>query len=697
MSPAVAERPKATRRKRDESVITEAPQLQLLDPVTLYAFQVVDHPGARLRTGWTDESSPSFAAAASVVRSWPDFAAVAQTITGWPDRPCHELAGRAVVLACQRHFRDLDRQRTATFPYYFHLPSAQNIIDFFPAFLTLEGGRAFVLPPWLQFSYGTIYGWKCWDGAADAVSARWPAAAVDPEHLKRANYRRFIHGFFETSKGSGKTPSAGGLALYGAGYDDEPHAEIYTTGFDKGQAAIILNDAIRMATNSPDDAFLSEYIVDKYNIAHPQSGSFIRAMSSQHRSKSGPRPHYILSDEIHEHRDGTVVTKAESGFKNRVQPFGLKYTNSGESQTSYCWQLHQKSLNVLDAMVVDEQWFAYVCHLDPCQQCYDDGYRQPRDGCADCDDWTNSAVWPKIAPALGIVIQPKYLQDALDAAMSLPSEYSLKRRLNFCIWTQTHKVWISGEKWKACERPNVSADNVKMVPAALGLDPASVLDLASAVVALRFDDPPELAAKAEKVEIEGQDEHGNQVKLAFTLNFHVELVPFFWMPRDTQIDRVKNDRIPFDVWERAKKIFTTPGPAIDHHAIYSFIIDDLWKRYHIQKLGMDENHGRFLFMKLRDEGKLGDQIVSVGQGKKLSEAFKFMEILVAHKRLRHDGNPCLAWCFANAEPQRDRLQALWMEKPEDKKRIDGVIASAMAIHQLMALPSKKKSIGVFAV
>jgi phage terminase large subunit-like protein len=101
---------------------------------------------------------------------------------------------------------------------------------------------------------------------------------------------------------------------------------------------------------------------------------------------------------------------------------------------------------------------------------------------------------------------------------------------------------------------------------------------------------------------------------------------------------------------------------------------------------------------LRDDGRLGDKIVSVGQGKRLSEAFKFMEILVAHRRLRHNGHPVLSWCIANAEPQHDRLGALWIEKPSETKRIDGAVAAAMALKELMALPvRRKRSVDVMVV
>jgi len=587
------------------------------------------------------------------------------------------LAGRAVRLMCQRHLDDLTHQRTKAFPYAFDVAAAQHIIDFFPMFLTLESGDPFVLPPWLQFSYGAIYGWK---------------RTSDQE-------RRFQYGFFETSKGSGKTPSGGGIGLYGMIFDNEAYAEIYSAGYDERQASIMLNDAIRMAEQSPDLRGMLE--INKYNIANPENGSFFRAVSKEPRGKSGPRPYYVLADEIHEHLDGRVLNRLLAGFKGRTQPLALLYTNSGSDKTSICWEYHQKSIAVLEGAEPDEQWFAYVCQLDPCDACYAEGYRQPKDGCSDCDTWTDPTVWPKIAPALGIVIQPKYLQDAIALARSIPSEFSERRRLNFCLWTESHQVWIPSDRWDACRVESVHEANPELLPCAAGLDPSSVLDLSSLVVALRIDDPPDQRHQAEQVEIQGLDEHGQQVRLAYRLDFHVELIPYFWLPAETLQARVQAERIPYDVWARTPSretpyLFTTPGPAIDHNAIYDFVIKDAVPRFKIQRLGMDENSGRFLFMKIRDEGRMGDRIVSVGQAKKLSEAFKFIEILIAHRRLRHNGHPVLGWCVANAEPKRDRIGALWIEKPSEVKRIDGAVASAMAIKELMALPAtRKRSKGAF--
>lgn len=582
------------------------------------------------------------------------------------------VAGRAVRLACDRHLRDMGRQGTKGFPYVFSAPAAQDIIDFFPTFLSLETQEAFYLTPWQQFSYGSLFGWQ---RADDGM-------------------RRFQIAYIETGKGSGKTPSLAGVGIYGLVCDNEQSAEIYSAAFDTEQASILLRDAIRMARAHPD--LEAELDVGKYNIAHPATNSFFRALSSEHRSKSGPRPHIVLIDELHEHRDGTVVNKMRAGFKFRRQPLLIEITNSGHDRTSICWQHHIHSLNVLEGTVVDDQWFAYVCQLDPCDACFAEGYRQPKDGCEACDDWTDPTVWQKANPSLGVTIQRPYLQSQVDRAVAMPEDQAMVKRLNFCLWTESHQIWIPSNRWDACAVPTVADSNPTGRPCAAGMDLADLDDLSAVAIAVRFDDAPSEVAP-EVVTIEGMDDAGQPAVINVTLNFSVELSGYAWIPEETLLERVTKERVPFDVWRDQQKIFVTPGPVIDHQAIYDFIAHDVMKRFKIQRLGYDLSGASMLATKLRDEARLGDKIVAVGQAKKLSEAYKLINALVRTRRLRHDGHPVLAWCVANAEPKRDRLNAIWIEKAGPTKRIDLAVAAAMAIHQLMLLPAARKKFVGFLV
>lgn len=574
--------------------------------------------------------------------------------------------GRAVRLAAERHERDLVRQRTDAFPFWFDAAAAQHVIDFFPTFLTLENGQAFTLTPWLQFCWGSIFGWK----------------------RLSDNGRRFQIAYIETGKGSGKTPSLAGVGLYVLTCEDEPSAEIYSAAFDRGQASIVVNDAIRMANAS--EELLSVLDVSKYNLANLGTNSFFRAVSSEHRSKSGPRPHLVLVDELHEHRDGTVVTKMREGFKGRRQPLLLEITNSGHDRTSICWTHHQHSLDVLEGHTVDEQWFAYVCQLDPCDAHRAEGFRQPKDGCEQCDAWTDPNVWPKVNPSLGTTISATYLQTQVNLATAMPSEQALVKRLNFCLWTESHELWVPSDQWDACQVATVAADNAAGRPCAAGLDLSSKIDLSGLTIAVRYDDPPS-ASPADVATIEGMTADGDRVELQFTLNFSVDLMPFAWIPEETLLERVQRERIPYDVWAQAGHLIPTPGGVIDHQAIYDRIVQDLWKRYKIQRLGYDERDATMFAVQLRDRARLGDRIVAVPQGKKLSEATKLTEVLVRSRRLRHNGHPVLAWCVANAERKRDRLGATWIEKPAETKRIDLAVAAIMAIHQLLLLPAPRRS------
>jgi phage terminase large subunit-like protein len=571
------------------------------------------------------------------------------------------LAGRAVRLACARHLTDYARQRTRDFPYYFSPKAAKHIIDFFPAFIRLEDGSTpMVLAPWQVFCLGSLFGWR-------RVSD---------------DGRRFQIAYIETAKGSGKSPALAAVGIYGLAFDGEPSAEIYVGAFDRGQAANLFNHAVRMATDSPDLAAMLD--IGKYNIAHVESNSFFRAMSSEHRSKSGPIPHFSLQDEIHEQRDGMVINKMIAGFKNRRQPLELEITNSGFDKTSICWQHHAHSIDILEGTIADEQWFAYVCQLDPCEACYGDGYREPKDGCEDCDDWTDPAVWEKTNPSLSIELPRRsYLQSQVDAAQSMPSDQGLVKRLNFCCWTQTHTVWIPPDFWDACRVPAVSDQNVGQA-CALGFDMSEKLDLTSGVVALRVDDEHGTGDTVELVEMIGDQ----AVKKTLNLNFCVELIPFFWLPEDTLRERVTKERIPFDVWARmpsklAPYLRSTPGPVIDHDLIYEQVMNEIVPAYSPQRIGYDPHNATQFAVALRDKGR--QTIVEVKQGRALSESFKLFEALVRLKRIRHAGNPVLGWCVANAEPKRDRYENLFIEKPSQTKRIDGLIAAVIALSQLTLL------------
>jgi phage terminase large subunit-like protein len=59
----------------------------------------------------------------------------------------------------------------------------------------------------------------------------------------------------------------------------------------------------------------------EYNLAYLPNNSFFRPISREaKKTGSGPRPHFALCDEVHEHPDRGVMEMLERGFKFRRQP-----------------------------------------------------------------------------------------------------------------------------------------------------------------------------------------------------------------------------------------------------------------------------------------------------------------------------------------------------------------------------------------
>lgn len=576
------------------------------------------------------------------------------------------VAGRAVRLACDRHLRDLARQGTPDFPYRFDPTRVAALLEFFTDYLTLDdvdaAGRPlpFRLMRWLQFAYGSLVGWVNLKGAL-----------------------RFVEAYFESGKGTTKTPAAAGYGLYRLVGANRFNVQNYSLGVNGDQANYLYGFAKRMCERSEDLCDLLD--VGEYNTAWVERNSFFRPLTSEGRSLDNKVVYTALIDELHE-VPAIIPEKMRLGIKSQTDAQIIMLTNAGFDKTSVCWTKHDYGLKVLEGVVVDEQYFAYICQLDPCEAHRQDGATQPDDSCAACDRFTDERVWPKVNPAiLEIPSLYPYLRGIVKQAINQPSTLSRVKRLSFCIWTQGRSVWITSDKWDACKATSPLATSADGRACAVGFDMSEKLDLTACAMGLRVDDEPD--APGDVVELVDVD-NGQETKKTLNINFCVELAVHFWLPRDTLIQRVKNEQIPFDVWEKDGQLRVTPGPVIDYDLIYEQFKDELAPPFRPDRIGYDKHNASQFALQLRDKARF--TVVEVAQGRALSESFKLFEALVRLRRIRHNGNPVMAWCVSNADPKRDRYENLWLEKPSATLRIDGVIAAVIMLSQLVLLPPRRK-------
>jgi len=561
-------------------------------------------------------------------------------------------ANKWTRLACERHCIDKPwihkTPKKGIRGLYFDHNAANKIINFFPKFLKFyEGsfdGQPFNLTPNQQFILGSIFGWR----------------------RNADGYRRFRTAYIEMAKGQGKSPVAGGIGLYCLAFDNEPGAEIYAAAVTKEQANILFRDARLYADAS--ETLKEMLIIDKYNIAYPAGNSFFRAVSSEHRGLDGKRPHVALIDEIHEHPNDLVVRKMSAGMKGRRQSLQFEITNAGYDRHSICFQHHEYTEKILEGTIEDDAWFGMMTGLDVCSACEIEGKTIPQDGCPDCDDWRDEAVWEKANPNLNYLGAPfkDYLRRQVEEAKSMPSQENIVKRLNFCVWTESITKWIPTDKWNACNFA-VDPEALKGRTCYGGLDLSTNIDLTAWVLVF----PPE--------------EEDSKY----------EVLCRFFLPEDNMRERVKKDKVPYDVWVRQGYITTTPGDLID----YAFILDQVdqdSKDFDIAELAFDRWGSSKITTDLQDlgfelEGK--KSLIQFGQGyKSMSPAVNDVETLVLGQNMAHGGNPVLNWMISNVAIKMDPAGNKKPDKEKSTEKIDGAVALLMASARALLKGGPVKSV-----
>lgn len=577
------------------------------------------------------------------------------------------VAGPHIRNACRRHLDDLEKAGDRGFCY--DEAAAAKAIRFFEERLKLsEGqfeGRAFTLHPAQAFKVGSLFGWK---RSSDGM-------------------RRFRRAYVEEGKGNGKSPFAGGIGLYGLMADGEHGAEVYSAGATKDQAGILFRDAVKMVDQSPDlDKRLkrSGGPGKEYNLAYLAKGSFFRPVSREtKKTGSGPRPHFALVDELHEHSDAGIIEMLERGFKFRRQPLLLMITNSGSDRTSACWAEHEHAVRVAagnrDAKdddptylgePLDDTTFSYVCSLDP-----------------DDDPLEDPTCWAKANPLLGVTITEEYLAGVVKQAKDIPSKLNNILRLHFCVWTDAETAWMTRAALEPClyEFDPIEHDGKQVW---LGCDLSQNKDITALAAVVRTGE----------VEVEAVRDGQVQTITKPTFDAWVEA----WTPRDTMAAREIKDRQPYAVWVENGHLHAPKGASIrfDHVAQ---AVAEYGYRFDVQCLAYD----RYAFRRGFEPEceKLGIQIefVEHPQGgtkkgkpndamKEAAEAarrepeglwmpgsVRQLEDAITEGRIRIQKNPVLISAMMSAVTDEDRWGNYWLAKERAVNKIDCAVALAMAV------------------
>jgi len=503
--------------------------------------------------------------------------------------------------------------------YWFDDTAARIAVDFFPKYCRFTKGKwtgqPFVLAAWQALDIIIpAYGWKNPDGT-----------------------RRYREVIIWVPRKNGKTELMSGVAHIHLSQDGEFVGEVYAIAKKGDQAKIVFDAAQRQVRFSP---LLSAMVVNTAkSIYHASSMSRFMYLSGEPSGEHGKGPSCIIGDECHEWSSDRLYQFLAQGMGARAQPMTWLISTAGLPE-GYGYELWESSKMIVDGVIDDPETLVVIYAADPKDDIYD------------------IETWKKANPNFGISPTEKYALAEMRKAKRSVRMASDVKRYHLNIWAGEAERWLMISDWAENNTdPRIKNRWQNFEKDLLGQPCFGGLDLATTrdINALVWIFPP----------------YGQRTKWA--------ILPRFWMPRGSEKslqDRVRLEKVRYDLWGASGAIALTDGNAADHDLIELAIHDDC-EKFDVQALGFDAWEAHNISVRLSTAGV---NMLKVIQGYiTLSYPSKRFEAMVLERRFDHAGHPVLAWMAANTVIRTNPAGSIKPDKDKSRQKIDGIVASIMAL------------------
>ena len=447
--------------------------------------------------------------------------------------------------------------------------------------------------------------------------------------IREDGYRAVRTVYFEVPRKNGKSTICSVLGLYHLFADKEASAEVYSAAKTRDQARIVFGDAQAMVRGS--QQLKNTLGVHRSNIHHTNSNSKFEPLASDAGSLEGRNPSFSIVDEVHTHPNAEVwdVLAIASGARGQPIQFGI--TTAGTNREGVAYQLRDYLIKTIQGQVEDESFWGQVYTLD------------------EGDEWNSLESFAKANPNYGKSVQPDDMLRLSKQAAESPSAKVnfMTKRLN--VWQNASEAWLNMHHWDACgeiERPPL--EYWKGKPCYIGLDLASVSDFTC--VALMFSEEGKVYQYVQS-----------------------------FLPEDTVYDKAGHYGRLYQGWTNDGLIRITEGNVTDLKYIKEFVLE-CCEKYRVREIAYDPWGAAELSADLLDKGL---PMIKMGQGiSAMSSPSKTFEALVLSKRLIHGNDPVISWMASNCEAFVDVNDNIKVRKGVAENKIDGIIASIMALGRL---------------
>jgi phage terminase large subunit-like protein len=347
---------------------------------------------------------------------------------------------------------------------------------------------------------------------------------------------------------------------------------------------------------------------------------------------------------MHEWETPDLANFLRQGTGARLEPIELYASTAGVKSNKTGWALWEESQSILEGRTDDPSTLVVIFALDP------------------DDDWADEANWPKANPSLGISPTFQFLRREAGIAKDNPRAEAQFRCYHANQWIDAVVRWLNLKKWDACAADKTiwqkwrDGEGLEGRKCFSAFDVSANQDITARILAF----PP--------------DEDFNRWILSAK----------FWVPEEIAPLRTKRDRISYDHWVKIGAIEPTPGDYVDQSFVQHQLEDDL-QRYDVDLMGYDPWNAVKLYTDMVKGGVDEERFLKMRQGiPTLGEPTKLFERLIMSGKLDHGGHPVLRWMAGNAAVKFDDNLNYAPTKKKSAEKIDGIVASVMAVGLSMA-------------
>lgn len=441
-------------------------------------------------------------------------------------------------------------------------------------------------------------------------------------------------------RGNRKTSLAAALALlHTIGPERVPGGEAVFAASDRKQAGIAFKEA-RGIVQADKRVASNVKVYDPHNsakkIEYPRESTELEIVSSDAPAQEGRTPAFVLADEIHIWR-GTDLWKVLTNGLDKIDNSLLVITTTaGRGQDNIAHEVIERARKIARGDIVDPGWLPVLFEADPKCDIYDE------------------ATWRHVNPgsAHGYPSLSGFRKHVRRAKDSPTERESLKQyKLN--IWLdQSTSPFVDMAVYDQGDKP-IPAD-IDGLPCWIGVDMSATTDLTAVVADIPYGDD------------------------------HL-ILPHFFCPADNLRSRGDRDSAPYVAWAEQGFLTPTPGNVIDYRAVEA-CIRGLCERFDVREIGFDKALAQPVVGPLMDDGL---PVVEIGQGwQTQTPALNTLEKVILEGHFVHAGHPVLRWNFANIAVHSWGNSNRAFRKDKSTGRIDGAVASWMAVSRAVAGETK---------